>query len=160
MLDICQTFSETNPRLFDEGLVTTIESGLIAPEFEITVLESKTSLEPRTQNEPSAALLISVARLDCGGETLHRITPSNVRAEISAMPDLEPTKTTEFFVSIALDTSKSDSMANEIPRFLTVGCGAARAEFCERNRRKSKNSNLNFKPIPEIGLEPLSLLSR
>lgn len=76
------------------------------------------------------------------------------------MPDLEPTNTTEFFVSIALDTSNSDSMANEIPRFLTVGSGAARAKFCERKRKKSNMRNLNFKPIPGIGLEPLSLLFR
>ena len=153
-------FSETNPRLFGEGLVTTIESGLIAPEVDATVLVSKTSLEPRTQNEPSAALLISVAIIDCIGEILHKTTPSNVRAEISAVPDLEPTNTTASFVRIAFDTSKSDSIANDVRRFLTVGSGAASAVFCERSREKSRSSALNFKPIPEIDLEPLSLLSR
>jgi len=152
--------SETKPRLFGEGLVTIIESGFIAPEVDTTVLVSKTSLDPRIQNEPSVALFISVAILDCGGENLHKIAPSNVRAEISAVPDLEPTNTTASFVRIALETSKSDSIANEIGRFLTVGSGAARATCCERSREKSRSSTLNFKPIPEIGLEPLSLLSR
>jgi len=152
--------SETKPRLFGEGLVAIIESGFIAPEVDTTVLVSKTSLDPRIQNEPSVALFISVAILDCGGENLHKIAPSNVRAEISAVPDLEPTNTTASFVRIALETSKSDSIANEIGRFLTVGSGAARATFCERSREKSRSSALNFKPIPEIGLEPLSLLSR
>jgi hypothetical protein len=78
--------------------------------------------------------------------------PSNERAEISAVPDLDPTKTTDLLSNNMPTTSKPGSIENEVRRTLTDCCGAAIAISCARKSVKSRVNTLNFKPIPEIDL--------